>query len=138
VQAAANDAEKIDLSDVVRSAGDGPWSDPTTWEGDRMPGQGDTVLIQEGHVVTFDVDSEEVTRSIHVSEESARINFREDALPRMALLRDAFHDRQIDVDVRRTRPLSLVLKQGGVRPVLAKLVEALSVLATTEEAGAAA
>jgi len=74
-------------------------------------------------------------RSIHVSEESARINFREDALPRMALLRDAFHDRQIDVDVRRTRPLSLVLKQAGVGPLLPTVGDALAVLARTEEVG---
>jgi transcription-repair coupling factor (superfamily II helicase) len=77
------------------------------------------------------------TEWIRVSDGTARINFREDALPRMKLLRDAFHDRQLDVEVRRTQPLSLVLEQAGVEPVLPTLTDALSVLARTEDAGAA-
>ena len=75
---------------------------------------------------------------IRVSDGRARLNFRPDAVPRMKLLRDAFHDRQLDVDVRRTQPLSLVLEQAGVEPVLPTLLDALSVLAETEEAGARA
>jgi transcription-repair coupling factor (superfamily II helicase) len=75
---------------------------------------------------------------IRVSDGRARLNFRADAVPRMKLLRDAFHDRQLDVDVRRTQPLSLVLEQAGVEPVLPTLLDALSVLAETEEAGARA
>jgi transcription-repair coupling factor (superfamily II helicase) len=75
---------------------------------------------------------------IRVSDDTARINFRSGAMPRMKLLRDAFHDRQLEVEVRRAQPLSLVLKQAGVEPVLPTLVDALSVLARTEEAGATA
>ena len=75
---------------------------------------------------------------IRVSDGSARINFRPDAVPRMKLLRDAFHDRQLEVDVRRAQPLSLVLEQAGVEPVLPTLRDALAVLARTEQAGAGA
>ncbi len=75
---------------------------------------------------------------IRVSDESARINFRPDAVPRMKLLRDAFHDRQLDVEVRRAQPLSLVLEQAGVEPVLPTLRDALAVLARTEKVGAGA
>jgi transcription-repair coupling factor (superfamily II helicase) len=72
---------------------------------------------------------------IRVSDRSARINFRAEAVPRMALLRDAFLDRQLAVEVRRTQPLSLVLENAGVEPILPTLVDALAVLARTEEAG---
>jgi len=75
---------------------------------------------------------------IRVGEKAARINFRPEAVPRMALLRDAFLDRQLAVEVRRTQPLSLVLDNAGVEPILATLIDALSVLARTEEAGAPA
>ncbi len=72
---------------------------------------------------------------IRVSDRSARINFRPEAVPRMALLRDAFLDRQLAVEVRRTQPLSLVLENAGVEPILPTLIDALAVLARTEEAG---
>ncbi len=73
---------------------------------------------------------------IRVSDRTARINFRPEAVPRMALLRDAFLDRQLAVEVRRTQPLSLVLDNAGVEPILPTLVDALAVLARTEETGA--
>jgi transcription-repair coupling factor (superfamily II helicase) len=72
---------------------------------------------------------------IRVSDAAARINFRPDAVPRMALLRDAFLDRQLSVEVRRTQPLSLVLENAGAEPILSTMVDALSVLARTEETG---
>ena len=65
---------------------------------------------------------------IRVSEDRARLNFREDALPPMKRLRNAFHDRQIDVDVRRTQPLSLVLERAGPEPLLPTLIDALELL----------
>jgi len=73
---------------------------------------------------------------IRVADGTARINFRSGAVPRMALLRDAFLDRQLSVEVRRTQPLSLVLENAGVEPILPTLVDALAVLARTEGAGA--
>ncbi|MFQ5889448.1 MAG: transcription-repair coupling factor [Gemmatimonadota bacterium] len=63
--------------------------------------------------------------SIRTGEAAARVNFRPDATPRLAVLRHALHDRQIDVEVRRTQPLSLVLRMAGVEPLAATLIAAL-------------
>ena len=62
---------------------------------------------------------------MRVTERSARLNFTPDASPRLRLLSDAFADRQITVEVRRTHPLSLALSQAGVEPLLPTLVDAL-------------
>jgi len=40
---------------TVTSKQSGPWSDTNTWNGGAVPGSGDTVTIQSGHTVTFDV-----------------------------------------------------------------------------------
>jgi len=56
------------------------------------------------------------------------MNFRADSVPRLALLRDAFTDRQIAVEVRRTQPLSLWLARAGVEPLLPTLIGALELL----------
>jgi transcription-repair coupling factor (superfamily II helicase) len=71
---------------------------------------------------------------IRVSGGTARLNFAPEALPRLALLRDALTERQIVVEVRRTQPLSLVLSRAGVQPLLPTLVEALVLLAGTRVA----
>jgi transcription-repair coupling factor (superfamily II helicase) len=63
-----------------------------------------------------------------VSEDSARINFRADAFPRLAPLRDALADRQVAVEVRRIDPLSLLLARAGVEPLLPTLIDALEIL----------
>jgi len=52
---------------VVRSVADGAWSDPATWDAERAPGAGGTVLIREGHTVVYDVESAEVLRAVHIS-----------------------------------------------------------------------
>ena len=52
---------------LIRSAADGRWSDMGTWEGGKVPGVGARVQIRSGHVVTFDVKTEGVIRSIHVA-----------------------------------------------------------------------
>lgn len=69
---------------------------------------------------------------IRVGGRSARIVFTADAVPRLAVLGDAFSDRQLHVEVRRSQPLSLVLQRGGPEPLLETLIEALSLLASTE------
>lgn len=51
----------------VFSAGSGAWSSPETWQGGAVPAAGDQVLIREGHTVVYDVESEKVIRSVHVS-----------------------------------------------------------------------
>ena len=77
---------------------------------------------------------------IQATEETARITFLPNAVPRLTSLRDALVDRQLDVEVRRLQPLSLMLRKAGVEPLVPTLVEALGLLATVrvEPAGAAA
>jgi transcription-repair coupling factor (superfamily II helicase) len=65
---------------------------------------------------------------LRVSEADARMNFRPEAVPRLDVLRNAFADRQIAVEVRRTQPLSLLFARAGVEPLLPTLVEALELL----------
>jgi hypothetical protein len=52
---------------LVRSARSGAWSAPATWEGGKVPGAGDRVLVRAGHLVTYDVRSDAVLRSVHVA-----------------------------------------------------------------------
>lgn len=69
---------------------------------------------------------------IRVGDDAARITFRPDALPRLALLKDSMTDRQIRVEVRRLEPLSLVLHTAGAEPLLPTLVAALRLLSISE------
>ena len=52
---------------LVRSAADGAWSDPKTWEGNQVPSPGVRVQVREGHTVVYDLDSDQAIRSIHVA-----------------------------------------------------------------------
>ena len=52
---------------VLRSARTGVWSAPATWEGGNVPSAGATVLVREGHVVTYDVNSPTAIRLIHIA-----------------------------------------------------------------------
>ena len=54
-------------SSLIRSAGSGPWSAPTTWEGGAVPTAGARVQVRAGHTVRYDVASDAVIRSIHVA-----------------------------------------------------------------------
>ncbi len=63
---------------------------------------------------------------ILVRGETARINFGPDAVPRLTGLQDTFTDRQVDVEVARAQPLSIILRARGAHPVLETLVAALS------------
>jgi transcription-repair coupling factor (superfamily II helicase) len=65
---------------------------------------------------------------ILVRHAEARLNFRDGVVPRLAALQTAFRDRQLDVDVRRAMPLSLVLKRFGAEPVEELLAQALTLL----------
>ena len=51
----------------VRSARSGKWSDAGTWQNDRAPRAGDNVQVRPGHVVTYDANSEEAVRVLHVA-----------------------------------------------------------------------
>lgn len=66
---------------------------------------------------------------IALRDNEARVNFREGVVPRMAALQDAFRDQQIEVEVRRAMPLSLVLRRYGAQPLGATIVAALELLA---------
>jgi len=66
---------------------------------------------------------------IRASDDDARITFDASASPQLSLLRNAFADRQLDVEVRRLEPLSLVLRRAGTEPLLPTLVEVLRLLA---------
>jgi hypothetical protein len=67
-----------------------------------------------------------------VGESTARVVFDENSVPRLAVLKDAFADRQLHVEVRRPQPLSLVLNKGGAEPLMETLTEALALLATPD------
>jgi len=51
----------------ARSARSGRWSDPATWAGRRVPRSGDSVQVRAGHVVTYDVNSQDAVRVLHVA-----------------------------------------------------------------------
>ena len=67
---------------------------------------------------------------IRAADDDARISFATRAAPQLGLLTNALADRQLDVEVRRLEPLSLVLRRAGTEPLLPTLVEALGILAT--------
>ena len=69
---------------------------------------------------------------VRVGESTARVVFEENSVPRLAVLRDAFADRQLHVEVRRPQPLSLVLHRGGAEPLMDTLTEALALMATPD------
>ncbi len=71
---------------------------------------------------------------MRVSDSSARLNFSAHASPRLRELSDAFADRQIAVEVRRSHPLSLALSRAGVEPLLPTLVDALERLSAVPAA----
>ncbi len=50
----------------VQSVKNGLWSDPQTWEPQRVPKQGDRVLIRSGTTVQYDVRVTEVVRLVQV------------------------------------------------------------------------
>ncbi len=52
---------------VIRSARSGPWSQPATWEGGQVPGEGARVLIRTGHRIVYDAKSERVIRAVNVA-----------------------------------------------------------------------
>ena len=63
---------------------------------------------------------------------SARINFRRGVIPRLKALRKGLSDREVEVEVGRLQPLSLVFKTPGPERVTPILIEALERLADEE------
>src|SRR5262249_17711879 len=60
-------AEEGPVTFQARSARSGKWSDARTWADRRAPKAGDNVQIQAGHVVTYDVNSDQALRVVHVA-----------------------------------------------------------------------
>jgi hypothetical protein len=51
----------------IRSMRSGAWSNPATWELDRVPASGARVFIQAGHRVVYDVKSEAAIRAVCIA-----------------------------------------------------------------------
>src|SRR5262245_53673788 len=51
----------------IRSAKSGRWSDVATWEGGKVPPAGARVQIRPGHAVTYDLNSDQAIRTIHIA-----------------------------------------------------------------------
>jgi transcription-repair coupling factor (superfamily II helicase) len=74
---------------------------------------------------------------ILVRDPEARITFRPGAAPRLAGLQSAFHEEQVDVEVRRTEPLSLLVRRLGARPLAETVARALEALRAARSRAAA-
>jgi hypothetical protein len=64
----------------IRSARSGPWSDPETWQGGKVPPAGSCVQIRAGNTVTYDLNSDQAIRTIHVA---GILNFARDRTTRL-------------------------------------------------------
>ncbi|MBI3877603.1 MAG: G8 domain-containing protein [Verrucomicrobia bacterium] len=51
----------------ARSVRSGKWSEPATWADGHAPKAGDNVQIRAGHTVTYDVNSADALRVVHVA-----------------------------------------------------------------------
>lgn len=70
---------------------------------------------------------------INVKRHRARLTFRKDVVPRLTALQSAMHGSLIEVEVKRTDPLSLILHRLGTDSLAGSVAEALGILAA--EAG---
>jgi transcription-repair coupling factor (superfamily II helicase) len=73
---------------------------------------------------------------VTLQEHAARVSFRPGVVPRLAALQSAFRDQQVETEIKRTAPLSLVIRRRGARPVADILTEALEALAAGRAAAA--
>lgn len=88
---------KLPTGKLVESADSGAWSNAKTWNGGAVPTVGDRVLIREGHQVVYDVASEKIVRSIHVS---GTLSFAPDK------------DTLLNVGLIRVQPGNQVVEEG--------------------------
>ena len=73
---------------------------------------------------------------ILIRDRSARISFREDVVPKMAVLEGPLRQRRAYMDVRRVHPLSVQLEQEGLDPILETVMVALAALTSARSAAA--
>ncbi len=71
-----------------------------------------------------------------VRTDSARLTFRESAVPRLNAVQRIFTQRQASMEVVRHAPLSIVIKQEGADPVLEIVLVMLSALGSAERSAA--
>ena len=64
-----------------------------------------------------------------------RVSFLRGVVPALAHLDKPFQDRQVEVEVKRLDPLSLVLRQAGAQPLAGTLKEAFAVLSRAQADG---
>jgi transcription-repair coupling factor (superfamily II helicase) len=62
---------------------------------------------------------------IGIASDAARLTFRKDVVPRLTALQNAMHGSQVEVEVRRMEPLSLILHRLGTAPLAEAVAEAL-------------
>jgi transcription-repair coupling factor (superfamily II helicase) len=62
---------------------------------------------------------------IQISGTAARVTFAAATSPRMLDLQKAFRDHQVEVELKRSIPLSIILRQAGAVPVADMLADAL-------------
>lgn len=60
-------AQNAPVTFDARSAKSGAWSAPATWVNGRAPKAGDRVQVRAGHTVTYDAQSKDAVRMIHVA-----------------------------------------------------------------------
>ena len=52
---------------IIHSVKSGNWSDTSTWSSKKIPGAGEKVQVRSGHTVTYDIESDQAIRAIHVA-----------------------------------------------------------------------
>jgi transcription-repair coupling factor (superfamily II helicase) len=73
---------------------------------------------------------------ILLQDHTARLTFRAGVVPRMAVMDGPLRRRNVEVEVRRIDPLSLVLEQRGAEPLADTLMLALEALRAAKDAAA--
>ena len=63
--------------------------------------------------------------------DAARVTFAAGASPRMTDLQKAFRDQQVEVEIRRPHPLSIIFRRAGAVPVDQMVATGLERLATS-------
>ncbi len=74
---------------------------------------------------------------ILVQADAARISFGPDVTPKLSALQRVFDDQQVELEIRRSAPLSMVLRRRGARTIADTVAVALEALARAGRARAA-
>src|SRR5207253_5843015 len=67
IQPLAAQTKDKDAPAWIRSAKSGLWSAAATWEGGKVPAASARVHVRSGHTVTYDVNSDQAIRAIHIA-----------------------------------------------------------------------